>query len=284
MRNVFHHQVAAIFIDRRRQTREGRQESSRGATIRNVKRPVAFTLIELLVVIAIIAILAAMLMPALSKAREAAKSSSCISNLKENALAISMYAGGNKGFVPYYYWMASPTGESTYIVSWADLLAANKYASYLSKAFSCPGGFTVKTQPGEYMTQIYGVYIDGGAAGNFFRMDRQLITVTGESNQFRCFNTKALNNPSTALMNIDSQDSANRTQMYIVYPLDSVGATYSAVARHGGGINMNFVDGHAGKLRPEEAVAMFRENPLDYYGNQWYCAPMEGVDGRKYVW
>ena len=51
-----------------------------------------FTLIELLVVIAIIAILAALLLPALSKAKEAAKSAQCISNLHQISLATKLYA------------------------------------------------------------------------------------------------------------------------------------------------------------------------------------------------
>lgn len=64
------------------------------------RSPARFTLVELLVVVAIIGILAAILMPALAKARDSAKSAGCANNLRQHGIALQMYAQDNRNYAP----------------------------------------------------------------------------------------------------------------------------------------------------------------------------------------
>ena len=67
----------------------------------NVSRHrMGFTLVELLVVIGIIALLISILLPSLNKAREAANSVACLSNLRQIGLSVQLYANQNKGIIP----------------------------------------------------------------------------------------------------------------------------------------------------------------------------------------
>jgi prepilin-type N-terminal cleavage/methylation domain-containing protein/prepilin-type processing-associated H-X9-DG protein len=77
----------------------------------------AFTLVELLVVIAIIAILASLLLPALSRAKASAKRINCLSNLHQMTIAASIYANNNSEFYPTAYYDADVNGV-TYYYAW----------------------------------------------------------------------------------------------------------------------------------------------------------------------
>ena len=104
-----------------------------------------FTLIELLVVMAIVAILAALLLPALGRAKEQARRVQCVSNLKQVSLAIKLFALEQEG---YYPWHIVPGEGGTYGPfageSWRNLISVSNDLS-TPKVLVCPSDTATKT-------------------------------------------------------------------------------------------------------------------------------------------
>src|SRR5689334_10344700 len=112
----------------------------------------AFTLIELLVVIAIIAILAALLLPALAKAKDKAKATACLSNVKQWSYAFWMYGDDNDDYFPYEGNVGDPIDGGLNIDAWynstADYSSQPKMMDlYAQGNYPLPGVHSIFTCP-----------------------------------------------------------------------------------------------------------------------------------------
>ncbi len=209
----------------------------------------AFTLIELLVVIAIIAILAALLTPALKGARDSAKRTHCMNNLKQIAAGLAMYAGENDGKLPsssgtvdggFWYWcdflrsyvdssVPANTGGAA-----GSIGAQYRSGSYTgtegtkSRIFDCPGMLT-KNYP-------------GAASRVFkFRFNSNLL-ITDPVTKCNSQKLDAFRSPAGLIVVLD-YDSTDFTGNNSFNPALATFKT-PAVLPHSGGFNSLYLDGH----------------------------------------
>lgn len=222
-------------------------------------RKAGFTVLEMLVVIAVIGILAAMLWPVINSASESSNAAKCLGNLRQIASIMNLYISDNNGSIPPGRNGVNTGADTWYsnLTPYADLGKSNdKEVSQMNAAeqfaynelwrkLSCPSLDRVhksKTQPfAQGIWPSYGInlsvrrYNAGGGLQNW--------------NNGKTRKLAAISAPSQTLAFIDT-DGYEYTYEDAYLKLQSLWETYMP-ARHGGGYNGVFLDGHAEFLKSE---------------------------------
>jgi prepilin-type N-terminal cleavage/methylation domain-containing protein/prepilin-type processing-associated H-X9-DG protein len=209
------------------------------------KKARAFTLIELLVVIAIIGILAAMLLPALNKAREKANAVSCLNNMRQWGFAIGMYADDWNDYMPYEGDTSKPIDTGFNLGAWFNILSPYIGAKGLAALYDStppqiplPGVKSIYICPSVHAPSSN--YTGAPSVSNpyfAYAMNRVLTGGAGAVYK-RSIADKASDT-------IFLSESENNTFSFTSGEFLGTTAATPVPPRHTGGMNFVFLDGHA---------------------------------------